>query len=147
GAAGNTDLVPVTIRGTSAELAADLVPFRRLITGGIPLVMVASAVYPAYGPEPALWEPAVHRLLRTELGFEGATISDALEPVARTRGIPLDEVAVRAARSGIDLLLFAGGEAETARVYESLVRAARDGRLSRASLEASARRIGALAPG
>lgn len=144
GAVGNTDLAAVTITGTATALAADLAPFRRLVADGVPLVMLSSAVYPAYGREPALWTPAVHRLLRRDLGFSGVTVSDALEAVARTRGRSLEAVAFLAARAGTDLLLFAGSEASTAAVHGALVDAVADGRLSRASLERSHRRILAL---
>jgi beta-N-acetylhexosaminidase len=147
GAVGNTDLAAVTITGSPRALATDLVPFRRLVAVGVPLVMISSAVYPAYGREPALWTPAVHRLLRRELGFAGATVSDALEAVARTRGRSLESVAFLAARAGTDLLLFAGSEASTAAVHGDLVRAVVDGRLSRANLERGHRRILALKAG
>jgi beta-N-acetylhexosaminidase len=144
GAGGNTDLAPVSIGGTPSELAADLDPFRSAVAAGVPLVMLSSAVYPSYGREPALWTPAVHRLLRRELGFAGATVSDALEAVAATRQRPLDSVAVLAARAGTDLLLLAGAERTTSGVFGALVAAARDGRLPRVGLERSYRRVVAL---
>ncbi len=147
GAVGNTDLAAVTITGSPGALAADLVPFRGLVAGGVPLVMLSSAIYPAYGSEPALWTPAVHRLLRRDLGFAGVTISDALEAVARTRRRSLEAVAFLAARAGTDLLLFAGSEASTAGVHAALVRSAVEGRLTRAGLERSHRRILALEAG
>ena len=144
GARSSTDVAPVTIVGGPAALAADLVPFRALVNGGVPLVMLSSAVVTPYGREPALWTPAVHRLLRRDLGFGGATISDALEPVARTRSRSLESVAFLAARAGTDMLLFAGSEASTQRVHAALVAAARDGRLRRGNLERSYRRVLAL---
>jgi hypothetical protein len=52
---------------------------------------------------------------------------------------------VRAARAGVDLLLFVGSERSTEAVYDQLLAAARDGRLSRAALEQSASRIDELA--
>ena len=147
GAVGNTDLAAVTITGSTGALTADLVPFRRLVADGVPLVMLSSAVYPAYGREPALWTPAVHRLLRRDLGFAGATVSDALEAVARTRRRSLEAVAFLAARAGTDLLLFAGSEASTAAVHAALVRAVTEGRLSHGNLERSHGRILALKAG
>lgn len=141
GAVGNTDLAAVSITGSPTALAADLASFRALVAAGVPIVMLSSAVYPAYGQEPALWTPAVHHLLRATLGFAGVTISDALEAVASTRGRPLPSVAVLAARAGTDLLLLAGDERSTSGVFDALVSAARDGRLSRAGLERSHRRI------
>ena len=106
--------------------------------------MLSSAVYPAYGGAPALWSAQVHTLLRRELGFRGVIISDALEPVARARGRSLADVSLLAARAGTDLLLFAGDERASAAVFDSLLVAARDGRLPRAGLERSYARIDAL---
>ena len=48
-------------------------------------------------------------------------------------------------RAGVDLLLLVGPESSTARAYDALLAAARSGRLPRASLERSARRIDELA--
>jgi beta-N-acetylhexosaminidase len=139
--ATNTDLAGVAIDATRAELEVDLLPFRRLIAGGVPLVMVSNAVYSALGPAPAAWSTAVQSLLRRELGFQGVTITDALEPVARARGRSLEASAVLSARAGVDLLLVAGSEESSATVYASLLAAARAGRIPRASLERSYERI------
>jgi beta-N-acetylhexosaminidase len=140
----NTDLAPVTITAARAQLERDLVPFRALVESGVRLVMVSNAAYPALGPEPAVWTPAAYGLLRGELGFDGVVITDALEAVARSHGVPVDEAALRAAATGADLLLLAGGERGTAAVYDGLLQAAREGRLSRPSLERSEARLDAL---
>ena len=78
------------------------------------------------------------------LGFRGVTITDALEPLATTRGMSVDEAAIRAAETGVDLLLFVGSERSTARVYDALLAAAREGRLPRRGLERSTARIDEL---
>jgi beta-N-acetylhexosaminidase len=141
GAVGNTDLVRVTIPTDVRTARADLVPFRRLVEDGIPLVMLSNAVYPAYGTQPAVLSPRVHDLLHEELGFAGTTISDALDAVAAVRGVPLSTVASGAARAGTDLLLFTGSEAASARAFDALVNDARIGELRRAPLERSYERI------
>jgi beta-N-acetylhexosaminidase len=79
------------------------------------------------------------------LGFTGVTITDALEPLAATHRVTLGQAALRAARTGVDLLLFVGSERSTDAVYDLLLAAARDGRLPRAALEATAARIEELA--
>ena len=88
--------------------------------------MVSNASYAAYGGRPAAWSPRVLRLLRG-LGFRGATITDALEALATTQASALDETAIRAARAGVDLLLFVGSERSTERVYDALLADARAG--------------------
>jgi beta-N-acetylhexosaminidase len=144
GAAGNTDLRRVSIATDPRTARADLVPFRRLVADGIPLVMLSNAVYPAYGPQPALLSPRIHSLLRKELGFTGATITDALDAVANVRSVPVATVALGAAGTGTDLLLFTGSEGASAGAFEALLSAARTGELQRASLERSYARILAL---
>ncbi len=112
-----TDRVAVAIDADAAALEPGLVPYRRAIAAGVvPLVMVSNASYAAYGARPAAWSPAVLRLLRG-LGFRGATITDALEALATTQRVSLAEAAIRAARAGVDLLLFVGSERSTERVY------------------------------
>jgi beta-N-acetylhexosaminidase len=129
-ASGNTDLRRVTIR---APLR--LAPYRRCAYRG--LVMLSSATYPRLGRGPAVFEPGAYRLLSDTT----VTISDDLTARAMAgRG----DVAVRAARAGLDLLLYGGSEATSAGAYRRLLRAVRDGRLGEARVRASAARIIAL---
>ncbi len=143
-ATGKTDQAVVTIPATRGELAADLAPFRSLIAGGVPLVMLSNAAYTAFGPKPAVLASGVQSLLRGELGFDGVTISDALEAASARRGRSVESTAVLAAEAGTDLLLFTGDETETAAVYERLLERARDGTIPLGSLERSYSRIIAL---
>ena len=143
-ASRTTDVAAVTVRATRAQLDADLAPFRALVLAGVGLVMISNATYTALGPEPAVWSPATYRLLRRDLGFAGVTVTDALEAVAASERRGVDDAALRAAVAGADLLLLAGGERESAAVFDSLLRAAREGRLPRASLERSYGRVLAL---
>jgi beta-N-acetylhexosaminidase len=137
----STDVAAVSIDGSAAVVDRGLVPYRRAIAAGVvPLVMVSNASYRAYGGRPAAWSPGVLAAL-TGLDYDGATITDALEALAATKAVPLDEAAFRAARAGVDLLLFVGSESSTVLVYERLLAEARAGRLPRGALERSAARI------
>jgi len=141
----STDDAAVTIDAGASALAPGLVPYRSAIAAGVaPIVMISNAAYTAYGGQPAGWSPRVLALLRG-LGFTGVTVTDALEPLATTHRVTLAQAAIRAARAGVDLLLFVGPERSTAAVYDALLAEARAGRLSRAGLEASAARIEELA--
>jgi beta-N-acetylhexosaminidase len=132
-ATGNTDLERVTIRGPLR-----LAPYRRCAHRG--LVMLSSAAYPCLGPGPAVFEPAAYRLLASDR----VTISDDL--TARAMAGRAD-VAVRAARAGLDLLLYGGREESSAGAYRRLLRAARQHRLGESRVRASAARIIALKTG
>ena len=141
----STDAAAVRITAPEEALAPGLAPYRRAIAAGVaPIVLVSNAAYTAYGGQVAAWSPRVLSTL-TGLGFTGVTITDALEPLARTHGVTLGQAAVRAARAGVDLLLCVGSERSTDAVYGQLLAAARDGRLPRAALERSATRIDELA--
>jgi beta-N-acetylhexosaminidase len=141
----STDDAAVRIAATEEQLASGLVPYRRAIAAGVaPLVMVSNASYAAYGGRVAAWSAPVQGLLES-LGFTGVTITDALEPLARTHRVSVGEAAVRAARAGVDLLLCVGSERTTETVYADLLAAAEAGRLPRHALEQSAARIEELA--
>jgi len=127
---GNTDLERVTIR-TPLRLA----PYRRCAHRG--LVMLSSATYPRLGANPAVFEPKAYALLQ-----EGTvTISDDLSARAMSGRA---DIAVRAARAGLDLLLYGGSEETSAGAYRRLLRAVRQGRLGEGRVRASAARIIAL---
>jgi beta-N-acetylhexosaminidase len=142
----NTDVAAETI-GLPARtlLAVDRPPFAAAIGAGAQLVMVASAVYPAYSRAPAvLSRRVVEGELRRGLGFLGVTISDDLQTPALASHGGASGAAVRAARAGVDLLLFARTYTGAARATRSLAAAIRTGRVDRAPLEAGLARIAAL---
>jgi beta-N-acetylhexosaminidase len=143
-ASASTDTTPVTIPVSRAVLASDLVSFRALIAARVPLVMLSNATYPALDAKPGAWSPAVQSLLRRTLGYDGVTITDALEAVAKTHRRSVAASAVLAAQSGADLLLITGKEAASDAVYGRLVAAAEAGTIPRPALERSYERILAL---
>jgi len=141
----NTDRTAVSLAATRGELlGSDLVPFRRAIAAGVPLVMISNATYPAFDAKPAPWSPRIQALLRSTLGFKGVTITDSLDGAAASRSRTIDGVASLAAQAGIDLLLLTGSEASSAGAYESVVRAAERGSISAPGLRRSYARIVSL---
>lgn len=145
-ARANTDHHVVRIRAPKARLAPGLRPYRRAVAQRVPLVMLSNAIYDAWDPVNAAgWSRAIStQLLRGRLGFRGVTITDSLSGAAHARGIPPNGLAIGAANAGTDLLLVTGSEAASRSVFNSLLRAARTGRVNRSSLEASYQRILAL---
>jgi beta-N-acetylhexosaminidase len=142
----NTDAGPAVVGLPVATLrAVDAAPFAAAVRGGVRLVMLASATYPALAPVPAVLSGrVVRRELRGRLGFRGVTISDDLEAPALAPHGGTARAAVRAARAGVDLLLFARSYAGAAGAARAVARALRSGRLSRPALERGLRRILAL---
>jgi beta-N-acetylhexosaminidase len=123
----------------------DEAPFVAAVHGGIDLVMLSTAVYPAFDSLPALYSRRVGTdELRGRLGFGGVAITDDLETAsAAGYGTP-QRRASTATRAGADLLLFAQSYANGARALEALVQDARAGRVSGAELRRSTGRVLAL---
>jgi beta-N-acetylhexosaminidase len=119
----------------------DEAPYRRFVAAGGDLVMLSTAIYPAFSDRPAAFSRAIASgELRSRLGFEGVSITDALDTVAVRAFGDTPEVARAATAAGVDLLLFTA-PAEAAQAHHSLVRALRSGGLSRASFKDSAGRV------
>jgi len=143
----DTDYRLSSITRDAAETREALLPFRHLIDGGVDVVMVASAVYPDLdAARPADFSPAITTgLLRTRLRFRGVAITDALDTPDGLGG-GSGERALRAARAGADIVLFAGAS-EGRPAYEAMLAAARAGELARPRLEQSYERVVALKHG
>jgi len=70
--------LPVDRRGL-ADLSGDLAPYRRLISNGLPAVMVAHLLFPAVDAAPAsLSARWIRELLRGQLRFQGVVFADDL---------------------------------------------------------------------
>lgn len=122
---------------SGAALTRSLFPYRQLIRDHLDAVMLATAAYPRLDPSgrPAALSAPIQAILRRTLGFDGLTITDALESPT---GLSVDATAVVAARSGADVLLYTGdGDG----AYRALLRAARSGKLDRAAVAAEYRRV------
>lgn len=104
----NTDFAVQRIRLPKRALRkVDMAPYRPFIAAGGKLVMVGSAIYPALGRRPAMFEPRIVRgELRQRLGFQGVTITDAMGTVAVNDFGGTKRAAIAAAHAGMDILLY-----------------------------------------
>ncbi|GAA1749783.1 glycoside hydrolase family 3 protein [Luedemannella helvata] len=127
----------------------ELPPFAAAIAAGARSVMTAHIRVPELtGAEPATFSRRTLRdLLRDELGFTGAVVSDALEMRGASGAIGIPEAAVRALAAGNDLLCFGGelakspdAEAVVEKTVAAIIAAVVDGRLTEDDLAASAAR-------
>jgi len=141
-AAENTDFAVERIGLSKARLRqVDEAPYRAFAAAGGELVMLSTAIYPAFSERPAAFTRAIATgELRDRVGFEGVSVTDALETVAvRDFGGPA-KAGTAAAAAGVDLLLFADlGSA--LRAQRALVSALRSKRFPRQAFEESAQRV------
>ncbi|MCC6408023.1 MAG: hypothetical protein IT453_12750 [Planctomycetes bacterium] len=125
-----------------AELAAvEWLPFRALIDAGVDTVMVSHLDVPALTGEPGLPATLSARalaVLRGELGFGGAVLTDALDMHALSG---LETIHARALAAGCDGLVCPTGNEFAA---EELLRAVRDGALPRERVRAAAQAMRGL---
>ncbi len=138
----NTDFAVQRIGLSKEQLrAVDEAPYRDFIAAGGDLVMLSTAIYPAFSPDPAAFaRPIATGELRRRLGFEGVSITDALETVAVADFGGPAKAGLAAARAGTDLLLFTS-LAPAERAWRALVKKLGAGALDRDEFEASAQRV------
>jgi beta-N-acetylhexosaminidase len=120
----------------------ELVPFRAAISAGVGSIMTAHLSVPSLEPDPntpATLSPHILTdLLRTELGFQGLVVTDAMDMGGITVRFAPGEAAVRAVLAGADALLM---PPVPDAAFEALQAAVRSGRISTERLDASVRRI------
>ena len=141
-AAESTDFAAQRIGLSRRTLrTVDEAPYRRFVALGGAMVMLSTAIYPAFSPSPAAFaRPIASGELRSRLGFDGVSITDALESAAVGEFGGPAKAGLAAARAGTDLLLFTDYRAG-ARAGDALLRALRAGSLGRASFETSVGRV------
>lgn len=126
--------------------ATDLLPFRRAVDAGAPVVMLNHLQYAALDPDlPASLSPRAYALLR-DMGFEGVAITDSVGMGAVNLRWDFPEAAVQAVGAGADAVLATDG-AQAVRMRDALVEAVRSGRLPPERLAQAAARVTALAGG
>jgi beta-N-acetylhexosaminidase len=98
--------LPVDPRGLGELLMEDLMPFERLIQGGLEAVMPAHVRYPRVDEHPAGFSPIwLREVLRRRLGFQGAIFSDDLSMGAAAMAGGYLERARAALAAGCDMIL------------------------------------------
>jgi beta-N-acetylhexosaminidase len=122
--------------------SVELPPFRAAIAAGVALVMSAHIALPGVDSgriRPATLAPNILTgILRDSLGFHGLIVTDALDMAAVVAAYGPDEAVVQAFLAGADILL---QPADPASAVDAIARAVGDGRISRARLDRSVRRV------
>ena len=147
----NTDTGPVTLNVSLPGLRAkDEVPYPAAIAAGVELIMASWAIYPALDATyPAgLSSAAIQGELRGRLGYQGVTITDAIEAGALTAFGSYGQRAVLAAEAGMDLLLCSAQDpAEGQAVVTALAGALDSGQLDATAFDAAVNRVTTLRNG
>ncbi|MBW4718907.1 glycoside hydrolase family 3 protein [Saccharothrix obliqua] len=139
------EALPVLPRTVQELHDVELVPFRAAVRAGVRAVMTGHLVVSAWGDLPATLNPEAVRVLREELGFTGAVITDGLD--MKAVGGDLAQGSVQALVAGVDALCLGGEPLDDAGLQwliDSIVAAVESGVLPRARLEEAARRTAAL---
>ena len=103
--ADSHEVLPMAF-SSDAGREADLLPFRRAIAAGAPMIMTAHLKVPAWDERPATLSPVALQIwLRRRLGFQGVIITDDLEMGGITTSLPASQGAREALAAGADLLL------------------------------------------
>lgn len=145
--------LPVLEAPEDVVLAVHVAPFQAAIRDGIPAMMLAHLAAPALerrGKMPAAplelkrataSEAVVEGLLRSELGFDGVAMTDALIMGGASPSESSAEEAVGAIAAGCDLALY---PPDGALAVEAIERAVKSGRIPRDRIEEAAERVAAL---
>lgn len=130
----------VYVERTLEELRQEeLIPFQAGIDAGTDLVMVGHLIVSDVDDQPAPFSYAiVTELLREEMGFDGVVITDGLQMKAMTDAYSSAEIALKAVKAGVDLLL-CPEDLESA--VEALTQAVEEGEITMARLDESVLRI------
>ncbi len=126
----------------------DLPPFRASINAGTDAVMVAHVTAPALEPDPMKVATTsgivVTQVLRTQLGFNGLVITDAMDMSGLTRVYPeggsiaAGRAAVDAIKAGNDMLLL---PSDLDGAYNGLLNAVRSGEIPEKRLDESVLKV------
>jgi beta-N-acetylhexosaminidase len=128
--------LPVLAVDAATLRGREFVPFAAGIAAGARAVMIGHLVVPALDPErPASLSPSAIAVLRGELGFSGAIVTDCLQMDAIASGVGTVRAAVLALAAGAD------------QARDAIVAAIESGELSEAALVASAARVATLRGG
>lgn len=142
--------LPVLAAPAALVRGRELVPFAAAVAAGAASVMTSHILVPAVDPAlPATLSAPVLAMLRTELGYDGAIVSDALDMAGASSGRGIPEAAVLALTAGCDLLCI-GPDKPASLVREvqaAIVAAVSSGRLPPARLVDAASRVAAIRRG
>jgi beta-N-acetylhexosaminidase len=136
--------LPVTNESLEQLRGIALLPFREAVDAGLDAIMTAHVRVPAVDDSdtPAsLSKKVISDLLRGEMAYDGLVITDDLEMRAIAERMTVGEAAVKAILAGADVIMVIWTPRKKHQVFESLIAAVKDGRISQSRIDESVRRI------
>ena len=119
----------------------DLLPFISVIENGANMIMVGHVSLPQIigdNTPATMSKEVMTELLRSELGFNGVVITDAMNMSAITEYYGADEAAIRAFKAGADMVLM---PEDFKIAYEGVIEAVKDGTISEERINNSLKRV------
>ena len=119
----------------------ELVPFISAIENGAHMIMVGHMSLPQIigdNTPATMSKEVISDLLRSELGFNGVIITDAMNMGAITEYYSADEAAIRAFKAGADMVLM---PEDFKLAYEGVIEAVKDGTISEERINNSLKRV------
>ncbi|MBM4329000.1 MAG: beta-N-acetylhexosaminidase [Deltaproteobacteria bacterium] len=138
----HTDL-PVDRRDLTTLERSDLIPFRDAVNRGVEMVMTAHVVYTALDRQRpgTLSTAVVEGLLRQQMGYDGAVITDDLDMAAVAIDYSAEERGMMALRAGVDLLLVCRQPLAALAARSRIMEAVQDGEIARGRIDKSLSRV------
>jgi beta-N-acetylhexosaminidase len=141
GYGGNVDThtgIAVDQRPLDQFLQEDLLPFRSGIQAGAGGVMISHNIIACLDASlPASLSPAIYKLLRSEVGFEGVAITDDLDMAAVAAYVQEGNAVIRALSAGADMVILSDPQVQIPQVQQAL----QSGQLSWERLREGALRV------
>ena len=139
----DTSIVPVS---KETLLSEDTKVFVDLIKQSKPntyTIMVSHAMYPQIDPDhPAsLSKAIITDWLRKEIGYNGVVVTDDMDMGALAKHYTFGDMAVQSILAGSDILLVCHEYEHMQEAYNGLMKAVKDGRISKERLDESVKRI------
>ncbi len=136
--------LPVIKRTYDQIESVELAPYRAMIASGqARMIMTTDLLMPALDPyNPAELSPAIiNGVLRGQLGYNGVVMTDALYMQGISKLYSMPEAGVRAIIAGCDMLLGPEHDFDVAQMIQAIHDAINNGRLTKARIDQSVRRI------
>lgn len=116
----------------------DFKPFIAGIKAGVDSILVSHNIVTAIDDQrPASISPAIHEVLRKDLGFKGVIMTDDMDMAGLANFITQEEAGLAALQAGNDLILSSTYAVQIPRIIEAV----ENGEYSQEDLDASVRRV------